>query len=261
MAAFLPLVIAVGASGRALSRGADVRRVFVAGLVGLAAFAVYVPPGLVPRFIVTTAVLLFPLLAASAAAASRADRWPFVSRAVPAAAIVAGLVVTLFFATDVIAPIRTAKYLAGQSSEAEREGDGGAYSEPAADLNRIAPAGSRVLALTFFMYWFRPDLIQCASGRVDRPAIDTIMEPADVRLDWAGIAGRGFDYLYVDRRYYAGTERALDLSHLPYGVRATKVVDRDSQVVYRLEFGADFPKAIGCRRIGTDTWAVAVSPQ
>jgi len=47
----------------------------------------------------------------------------------------------------------------------------------------------------------------------------------------------------------------------PYGVRATKVVDRDSQVVYRLEFGADFPKAIGCRRIGTDTWAVAVSPQ
>jgi hypothetical protein len=185
--AFAPLALALRAARRAF-RG-PLGAVTLGALAGLALFVALRPSVLAPRY------YLAPLLLLAFAPAAGAERALRGESACLRAAVVLALLLGLGSALGGV----TGAWSAARAGWAHVAG--GPPDDPlrrAADvLAARAPEGSRVLFAIYERYWFRPDLLGCASRDADLRTLDGARGPAL----WEALHRGGFGFVVIGRGF------------------------------------------------------------
>lgn len=83
-----------------------------------------------------------------------------------------------------------------------------AYLSP---INENAKQGERVLGLSAFRYYFRPDLFACSSNAADYLLIQNALEKSDESF-WAEVHKQGYTYIAYEENY---ATRHLNIDFLP----------------------------------------------
>jgi len=172
-------------------------RVTLAAVIGVAAWFFVMPSQIVPRY------FLAPLLLAAIPAAWALQRaWIGLGGRL----VSYGVIAAAFFVT-VIVGIETALYhgvAAERSLAAEIEGRniciGEGYCEISETINDLLKPGERLLILSYYRYFLRADILQCAVTEVD--TLGKVSAEAAEKF--------GINYVFVDRTNYHQPDYPVD---------------------------------------------------
>jgi hypothetical protein len=99
-------------------------------------------------------------------------------------------------------------------------------------VNREAMLGDRVFMGAYSSYWLRSDLIQNISTLQEQISVGSQKTP---EAAWDMLRRLGFRYALVFRVTHSTLFQLLDLSRVPHGMSAAKLMDLEGFVIYRLE--------------------------
>jgi hypothetical protein len=247
--AFLPLAIFLPKSRQTLLSPLVV--VTLSAAVGLLLWIVTQPSVLAPRYILAT-LLLFVLLPARAVEyVSKNDRH---SRWLNTGIIVCMIVTILaglHFSEIIFLPRVTFAYLTEKINECDRDG---AYCQVSTFINHQAQAGDRVYLATYYRYWLRPDLLQCANTISDSKIFQSKHTSAE---RWASFYEQGFRFLMVDRKTHSAFLEKFPLENPPAWLKPTILYQEGSLEIYQLDFKNPPTSPLKtCRLVHPPAWDV-----
>lgn len=229
---FLPMLLCVPHSGGfAKSR---VVAVAVSSLFGLLLWLCFLPSVLMPRYMLAI-LLLFAIPAAFAA-----EKFSFRSRR-HSALIVWIILATVFYVPfsaranePRLSPVNTLRYLKSPSETALIAGPLESYAEAHRAINLTARPNDKVLMLTYYRYWLRPDLLQNTSTTEELLSLTRGENEEDVLNGfWDRVRAKGFNILLVDVNLFPVAVKMLDKA--PASVRMKKIYSSGVLSAYQIE--------------------------
>jgi hypothetical protein len=165
--------------------------VTTASWVALAAWAAMQGDKVVTRYILPALLLCIPLAAAAAEQAScRCFRPRWLGTATLACCFVALIVTGAHSVGLYFFPSKALKVIVGAASPCER---GLLWCAPMDLTNRLAPQGARVLSLSSYRYYLRPDLILCSYD-----FRSSIFPGSSIDERWHWFYNEGFSFILPD---------------------------------------------------------------
>lgn len=243
--AFLPLAVFLPRPRSIFSSKVAVVTLAAAG--GLLVWGVFRPSVLASRYVLAILLLFIPLAARAAEnVVKKESRSRWLTASIQGLLLVVLVSVNLYGINSVFFPKLTARYLVGIASECERDG---VFCDAMQTINWKAAPGARVFNVSWYRYWFRPDLLQCISNRSERELFTN--STPDER--WLMLYQRGFKYLFTDRAV-----PELDLEHPPAWVKVQQLFKKDSFAAYYLDYN-NLPEQkiiASCLQINPPAWQV-----
>lgn len=253
MLAFLPLLFVV--HGLFSRRNEGAIAVTVAAAAGLLAWVVVLPGLPMPRYFLTTLLLL------AIPAGWAAEGFSRLGRTADAAVCLATLLVMLFFyraERHEVFVLRDAYHYVFPSQTDRKLIPGDVGHEAYEVLNAAAEPGARVFLFSYFRFWLRPDLIQTTNTARER-AFQMVFDRRNPEKIWHDLQANGFTYLLMDPT----TSPANDpISSAPPWVHVETLYKRDNWQVYRLTFEnpQGMPR-LGTRQVAPGAWDVVPAGQ
>lgn len=223
--AFLPLFLLIPWSKRPWN--GSIAAISVAALTGLLAWISIFPSVPMPRYFL--AILLLPAVL-TGWVAERFSRLNKLSNYIVTFTMLLTILIFLKSWRTEIFPIKNAfQYLFGvQTEKALTQPELSSYNVYEA-LNNTAELGSRVYLLSYYRFWLRPDLIQCANNTQDNIRYDA----RNPEKFWLQLYENGFTYLYTESSFQSKDT----LKNLPNWVDLKEIYPKSSDgEAYRLFF-------------------------
>ena len=237
-----PLVLAFLPLSLLLPRPADFRQsrvvpVTLAAWIPIFLYACTSPDKLVTRYFLAALVMCIPLAAISAEAALFSFRSKWVD----------GIILSACFLTliSVIDWSQSYIFSASDALDVFKRGNqhcemNPGWCEVMEPINLQAAEGSRVLSSTEYIYFLRPDLIQCAGLN---SAVAELFSEKTAEKRLLKLREMGFTYLIVDLGTGSGLQLRDFLSTVPpAGVKIEKIYEKNKLSAFKLEFNDDLPK-------------------
>jgi len=222
--AFTPLVLLLPKAKRLMQ--SVMLQITVLGLIGIVIWILIRPGVFAPRYFLYTLLLLIPFAAGCAEYISKNEtkpRW------------LAGALVVLCIISLSVFYLQNYKrglvnYLIGYTSDSKICAPVYQASER---LNNIAEPGARVYSLTYFTFWFRPDLLQCMSTIWEKGFLIN-QENIKAYEAWSYIHDRGFQYVFLDQTIYSSTAEILSVQETPEWLEVRVIFNQENNKIYQL---------------------------
>jgi hypothetical protein len=174
--------------------------------IGLALWVILFPSIFMPRYFLATLLLLgIPV----AAAADGMTRQPGTLSLVVAGAVGLTLAATplhTYKLFPIFSPARTlSASIAAESDCRQLTGQWTSYCEAHTAINGAAAHGERVLLLSYYRFWLRPDLLQAANSSGDRFDVSRYKETF-----WGQLKDNRFGFILVDQDFVKMDKEFLD---------------------------------------------------
>ncbi len=155
----------------------------VIGLLGIIIWVVLRPGVFAPRYILYTLLLLIPAVVVTC-------EWVMANESAPRlmSGVIVGVCVFYLAGFNVILAKKTADRFHENPARI-------ALEQASARLNDAVGGGERVLSLTYFTYWLRPDILRSMSSTTEKQNIGEF-ESAETALDY--MHTHGFRYVLID---------------------------------------------------------------
>jgi hypothetical protein len=229
----------------------------LAGLVGVIAWMAIRPSILAPRYIFPSLLVLILPVARAAEYVCEPSRS---RRKMVAAAIVPAILITLligaqpFWAKD----SNVYKLATDQITECALEvGVSDASCRVAKILGQIASPGERVFMASYYTYWLRSDLLQCADIKL--PGTQSSIEAR-----WESLIEQGYTYIIIDQLTHGEIVDQLALADPPDWINLELLYDGQQDIddnpflAYRFSSRASSYQAqIACTKIDSSRWQPA----
>ncbi len=229
--------------------------VSVAAVAMIAAWALMFGDKVVPRYMLPALLLCIPAAARGAEAVTDLSFRP----------IFLGVVVTVFAATTLWFGARFAasyhydlpkafRTMTGLADPCERAWF---WCRPMTAVNTAASPGARVLSVTRFKYYLRPDLLQCANER--RSGAPVVIPGESAIERWRWIYNNGFSVILPDLSNNPAQLQG-DLANAPAWVSIRRAAPEDPLDPIWLSFDLSKPGApkgtpeIICKNLGGNRW-------
>lgn len=122
-------------------------------------------------------------------------------------------------------------------------------------INSEAPDGTRILNLSYFSYWLRTDLAQCATADL------TVIAESSSNAVWQYVAEQGYQYLIVDTLTHNIFYENL-IEDVPEWVTLERFFDKSSYLAFRINLDSqlentEFYPNFTCTETSPNIWQVA----
>lgn len=224
----------------------------VAGFIGTLVWIALRPSIIAPRYLLAVLLLFYPLLARAAGLASN----PGGNNRLLAAAIPAICAAALAIFSYPLLPItaQSARQFAGHSPAPCALAS--EHCEPLLELNRQAASGTRVYALSYYLYWMRDDLLQCRDRGTESKMIQLLGGPG---LTWRWLLDHGFEWVVVDLRSHAKDHAALLSSTRPDFLNVKIHYQDDNLLLLHMQ-NHRTPVAAACKLNEAGSWTPFPKP-
>ena len=247
--AFCPLILLAPYSKE--PRNGAVTALAVAAMAGLLFWVILFPAIPMPRYFLATLILLFVPAAWSA---EKFSLWGRMSAYVIWAGTLLMLVVCYRMWWGEVFPIRDAyrNFISEQKEGVPREGEVDSYAVHQT-LNQIAEPGARVYTLTYFKFFLRPDLIQCATQSRE---VASSIDSSDPDKLWRLIHTHGFTYILAEDDYNVVAVDSI-MKTKPEWVTVEQVARQGAWGAYRISFENPSEKVLfTTREVAPGAWDV-----
>jgi hypothetical protein len=250
--AFLPLLFFVPRP-RSFKNN-KLAQITAAGLIGIVSWHLYNPSSFAPRYLLTSLLILLPLVARGAEIALDGSKPRF---RVLAVMVVISILFVLLIGINNLTNITKTSILRtiGRVTLCEMEQyNSDASCRIAEVLNAEAELGDRVYLATFYRYWYRADIIQCLNSTGETAEF---VEIEDVASRWTYLYEHGYRYVVIDAITHSDVLEGLDVQREPEGMDITTIFDEWPFVVYRISASdtSTVPQLI-CTQVDPPAWEV-----
>jgi hypothetical protein len=247
-AAFAPMALVLPRP-QSFARSKSVQIAFVA-VLSLVLWVAFRPSILAPRYILAPLLLFVPLVAKAAENVIVNEAKPhWVSGGIAFCAFAALLATLMPMRYVVLGALR---YATGQVQEC---GLAGLACDVAEAVDRQARPGDRVYLGMYYRYWFRSDLLECASSTEEMQSVDRRVAPEG---PWAYLFEHGFRFVVISRTTHASLVELLARQSAPAWLDVVPVFDSGEYVAFRLDSQEPARQPLlACRQGRPPAWQVA----
>lgn len=233
-------------------------QITLVAIVCLATWMIVRPAIMCPRYILSALLLFIPLGARGAENLLQTNyEYQFLNKVV-----YFSLLFSLFlFLNQRPRPLQQfIKFLRGNIQDCEMASE---YCNPLSFINKVSSRGDRVYAGAYYLYYLRPDLLQCMCSPHDhgRGSFGTLMErwgrfkTSEER--WEYLFDRGFNYLLVQKASHKGLLQFFNPDNVPSWLTVKEIYNDSGTIIYSLDSkdSAHNPQFV-CMQVHGPAWDV-----
>jgi hypothetical protein len=240
--------------GKLLLRN-PVMQLTLSGCIGLLCWIATKASVFVPRYFLTTLIMLIPLPAIAVEYAWQHEVRPRLvsfSFFLFTAAII--IITPMESNTGLLNALIAVNYKNMRHNTAEcaiETPDFFPYCDGFSDLNKKAEKGDRLFVVGYYTYWLRPDLLLCINDASDF----TLLENSSPEEIWSAIYDQGFKHVAVQKMTHKKYLARLDPSQTPKWLHVSSEFNESDMPIFHLK-ATEPPKKphVQCNREGEVFW-------